>query len=141
LLLEASDSVAFSNDDLLVVVAGARRVFIQEIETGRLVFSSRLPDAKTQNLKFSPTRERLAVAHGKTIYVFPFRRCWVESIAPDALRRQATQGVRSAPAPVELHAKGVGLSRNDAHGASNGRSSTRGVLAYLSTRVSQIGGK
>jgi WD40 repeat protein len=77
IVVEVHDRIAFSPDDDLVAVAGDHRVFIQEVATGGVVFSAPFPDATdphVRSLAFSPTRDRLAVARGTTIFVFPFRR-------------------------------------------------------------------
>ncbi len=75
--VEAQDRIAFSEDDALVAVAGDRRVYIQEVASGRRAFSFDFPkaqDSRVRSVVFSPTRERLAVARGTTIFVLPFRR-------------------------------------------------------------------
>jgi hypothetical protein len=75
--VERRDLIAVSPDDELVAVAGPRRVFIREVRTGRELFSYIYVDtvrSRKGAVAFSPTRDRLAVARGSTVFVFPFDR-------------------------------------------------------------------
>ncbi len=74
-LVEPRTRIAFSDDDELVAVVGPRRVLIQEVRTGSPVFTFSFPtEVDPTSVTFSPTRDRLAIARGKTIHVVPFRR-------------------------------------------------------------------
>lgn len=67
---------AFSPDDALIACARDQKVTIFEVATGAVVFTEPLAPSShpVTYLAFSPSADRLAVARGKIVRVYPFRR-------------------------------------------------------------------